>query len=486
MPHKGNNEFLALRNFDGIEGIVPWTFSISTNKFLFIGEEIKLLTGYNAEKFLESDNFIDQVIHPLDRFIFNMKDEIKENEIRFISKDLSVSWVKILTNKVKDKDFYSGLFIDITKQKTNEYESVQERIWLNLLLKTVNVGVVIEKINREIVLTNNKVIELFNLEGTKSKYLNMPSSVIFEEVLKKLKNPSNAEELFRTNKRDNSVSDVLLRCNNGLFIQMDCLPVQSKNTIKGNIWLFRDVTMYHHLLQKQEVTNNELKVKNDELNQFTSVVSHDLKAPLRAMGSIIKWIEESVRETVPDPEYLSEEFKLIHNRTKKLEGYITGLLKYNQAGNKSFEKSKVSVEPLLKSVVDNLKSKETIDIIIESNAPILETSDILLQQVFTNLISNAITYNDKETKGKIKIGYYFQEGMHHFYIDDNGPGIPLNQREKVFEIFKTLHMGKNDFDSSGIGLSVVKKIITQLGGKIWIEDSAMGGARFVFSISNSL
>jgi signal transduction histidine kinase len=219
---------------------------------------------------------------------------------------------------------------------------------------------------------------------------------------------------------------------------------------------------------------HELESRNRELDKFAYVVSHDLKAPVRGIRNVIKWIEEDLgAELSPEmKQYLS----FIPQRTKRMEDLINGLLNYARISEKT-QASKVDVNELVKEVVDTIVPRHfKVDI---DNLPILFTEPIKLEQVFTNLISNAVNYTP-HANGHINITCEESADFYRFSVKDNGIGIDPEYHNKIFEIFQTLRE-KNETESTGVGLAIVKKIIDDQRGTIKVNSKLGEGAEFTFT-----
>ena len=217
---------------------------------------------------------------------------------------------------------------------------------------------------------------------------------------------------------------------------------------------------------------------NKELDSFAYIVSHDLKAPLRAINSLSSWIEDDLESVITDE--TKENFKLLHNRVERMEGLINGVLEYSRAGREDSPSIKINLREMITDVIFINDPPKNIRINIGGYMPVINSDKIKLQQVFANLISNAIKYNDKK-EGIVNI--ICEQLLHDwkFTIADNGPGIEPQYRARVFDIFQTLQ-SKDKIDSTGIGLAIVKKIVEDSQGEIHIESNELGGASFIFTI----
>lgn len=229
--------------------------------------------------------------------------------------------------------------------------------------------------------------------------------------------------------------------------------------------------------QSLSLTNKLLEESNQELNQFAYVVSHDLKAPLRAIANLSEWIEEDLGDKLD--ENTSKHLILMRSRVHRMTSFIDGLLEYSRAGRVNSKKTIVDVQKLLYEIIDSIAPPPEFVIKINGKMPIIETKVLPLQQVFSNLISNAIKHHDRQD-GLITISVLENQENYQFSVADDGVGIALENQEKIFAIFKTL-TPRDKTENTGIGLSIVKKIIDNQGEKIWLESQPNQGATFYFT-----
>lgn len=222
----------------------------------------------------------------------------------------------------------------------------------------------------------------------------------------------------------------------------------------------------------------ELERSNAELEQFAYVASHDLKAPLRAIASLSSWIEEDIQESLTED--TRQQMHLLRGRVHRMENLIEGILQYSRAGRTLNPPEKVQVNELLTEIRDSLAPPAGFQIQIAPNMPTIVAERVKLEQVFMNLLSNAMKHHDRPD-GRIQISSRrLGNGLHEFAITDDGPGIAPQYHEKVFQIFQTLK-ARDEVESTGVGLAVVKKIVEEQGGTIHIESKEGEGATFRFT-----
>lgn len=223
---------------------------------------------------------------------------------------------------------------------------------------------------------------------------------------------------------------------------------------------------------------SQLLVKrNQELESFAYVVSHDLKAPLRAIANLSQWLEEDLEENLT--EETRHNLRLLQRRVYRLKTMIEGLLDYSRIGLNSLPEETVNLTELIEEIIASLAVPPDFTIEVKSPLPTLVTKRLLLSQVFSNLISNAIKHHQGH-QGHVEIQAIDRGDYYEFSVKDDGPGIAPEHQEKIFEIFQILN-SRDQKENTGIGLSIVKKILDNQGGRIWIESQAGEGATFYFT-----
>lgn len=220
-----------------------------------------------------------------------------------------------------------------------------------------------------------------------------------------------------------------------------------------------------------------LKRKNEELDQFAHIVSHDMKAPLRGIDNVITWIEEDHKNELSPK--MNEYIQLIRGRLVRAENLIKGILSYARVGREMPVKELIDLNMLMQDIKENLPLRAGLTLDIQPKLPHILTERIPLQQVLSNLVSNAIKYHNKPD-GTIKVYFRDKKTYYEFFVEDDGPGIARNYHDKIFGIFQTLQE-RDTFESTGIGLAIVKKILDDRKQSIRVTSDTGKGSIFAFT-----
>lgn len=267
---------------------------------------------------------------------------------------------------------------------------------------------------------------------------------------------------------------------NKMYFQMNAaILYDAESNPKAAQGIARDVTKLKVLEHQKDKLLNELVDRNEELNEYAHVVSHDLKSPLNGINALIKWIKKDNKDAFDDKAL--EMFDLIEKSIIKMDSLITGILKYSKLDAELEPKNSVDVKLLIEEIYLRISPKKSIKLEFETDMPLLFISRNKIEQVILNLMSNAIKFTTKET-GKIIWRCLDLDDKYQFSITDNGIGIEEKYFDKIFKIFQYLEARE---DSTGIGLAIVKKVIHSLGGDIWLESVCGEGSTFFFTLPKS-
>ena len=259
-------------------------------------------------------------------------------------------------------------------------------------------------------------------------------------------------------------------------VEYTASPIVNNGQILGSVIAFDDITIRKRADRERERLIGALARSNKELDQFAYVASHDLKAPLRGIANLSQWIEEDLGDAVP-PDVV-EKMTLVRGRVARLEALIDGILQYSRAGRVRSQVEQVDVGVLLQDIIELLAPPPETQITVDPGMPEIRTERAPIQQVFMNLISNAIKYN-QHTGATIHVSVEDRGDRYAFSVTDNGPGIEAQYHERIFGIFQTLE-SRDRVEGTGIGLSVVKKTVELHGGSITVNSALGKGATFTF------
>ena len=386
-------------------------------------------------------------------------------------------WWEIVVSPIKDADGSIDRLLavsrDITERKKAEEALRESEQRLNIVLNSILTGVVIvDAETHKIVDANPLAAELIGL----------PKEEIIGRVCNKFICPAEEGKC--------PISDLgqTVDQSERVLIRGDGKEVSILKTVTPAFWQgrsyfvesFIDITERKKAEQRQAQLLEQLEKINQELNDFAYIISHDLKAPLRGIKTLTEWITTDYANKLD--ENGKEQMSLLTNRVDRMHNLIDGVLQYSRVGRVKEDIVQINLNELISEVIDSLAPPENISIAIETELPTIKCERTRITQVFQNLLSNAVKYMDKP-QGQIKIGCIEENGFWKFSIADNGPGIEEKHFEKIFQLFQTL-APRDESESTGVGLTVAKKIVEMYGGKIWVQSKVGEGSTFFFTLPN--
>ena len=290
------------------------------------------------------------------------------------------------------------------------------------------------------------------------------------------------QSYFATGKPDGIIGSTIelpaLRSDGHIFQMEMSLSAGSLGNKQFVIAVARDITERKQIQLSQDELLKKVDNINKELKDFVSIVSHDLKAPLRGIKTLANWILSDCSDKLGDQ--ASEQMNLLLERVERMYSLIEGTLQYSRAGREQEKQVQVDLNKFVPEIINMVVPPENITVTIENELPVIECEETHIMQLFQNLLSNAIKYMDKP-QGWIKVGCAEQDGFWTFSVADNGPGIEERNFERIFKIFQALPTSP-DFEGTGVGLTVAKKIVELYDGKIWVESKVGEGSIFFFTL----
>jgi len=372
---------------------------------------------------------------------------------------------------------------------------------------------------------NNRFAKIWNVP--EETYQQQNDRKLFEHIGCLLENSSVFLDKLQASSPDNQNSSDILHLKEGKILEVYSQPLIREGRFAGRVWSFHDITVQKHaeealhkahdelevrveqrtaeltktneILESEiterknaeqaleslnkdlESTISELKRTNKELQEFAYITAHDLKTPLRGIGTLADWL--STDYTDKFDEHGQQQVKMLAERAKRADKLVDSILRYSSAGHAIEENEQMDLNTALPEIIREIDPPENIEITIEDKLPVLICKKTHIHQIFQSLLSNAIKYMDKE-KGQIKVGCIDEGIFWKFSITDNGPGIDHKYYKKIFKIFQTLSL-PDETESTGIGLSIAKKIVKLNGGRIWVESNRGEGSTFLFTLPKS-
>lgn len=350
----------------------------------------------------------------------------------------------------------------------------EKEIQLESLFKTIVDPYILMDLYGNVLKMNNAAMEFFGYDIEKESF-NVTSTLFADDVPYAMES---YYELLEKGIFRNFRARVYDKNKEIRWIEINSSIVYDEtNTATFAQGIVRDITENLKAQKERESLLKNLTKSNKELNDFAHVVSHDLKAPLRSMNALVNWLQEDCREFI-DNEDINQNFELLIKKIDKMDHLINGILKYASIDKIEHRKKEVDLQEIVESIIDTIHIPKHVQVLIPEKLPTAKGDKFRFHQLFQNLISNAVKYaNEKD--GKVHITYAVIDGFWEFQIKDNGMGIPEKYHKKVFGIFETLDENNS---STGIGLSIVKKITDMYEGKVWVTSIEGKGATFHFTL----
>ncbi len=222
----------------------------------------------------------------------------------------------------------------------------------------------------------------------------------------------------------------------------------------------------------------KLTISNRELREFTRIAAHDLQTPLRSIGILSDWISEDYARRFGDKGHINA--KLLVSRAKRMSRLLNAIIQYSEISLVDRKQECLDLHDILSDVITNMEIPDDIEIVIEDRLPVVMGVQKFIQQVFSNLISNAVRYMGKPD-GFVKIKCVDDDDFWKISVADNGSGIEEKYFSKIFEIFQMLSL-RDETENIGIGLSIVKKVVELYDGRVWVDSEVGKGSTFFFTL----
>jgi PAS domain S-box-containing protein len=373
------------------------------------------------------------------------------------------------------------MFRDITARKKAEEALRQSLSLLQATLQSTADGIL--AVNREGKITsdNERYMEIM---GVPPELLaSADAAPLLRHVMLQMKDPEAFAARVAALEADPSPEAVdVLEFRDGRIVERHSRPQMVDGCPVGRVWSFRDVTKRRQDEAEQKRLTAELSRSNTDLEQFAYVASHDLKAPLRAIDSLSLWLQEDLAPLLTQES--AKHLTLLRQRTQRMERLLDDLLAYSRAGRVEADIRTVDVAQLIARIAELLDPPPGFAIEVVPPQPVFATALTPLHQVFANLIGNAVKHHDRK-EGIIRVTTRDLGDFYEFTVEDDGPGIPAQYHERIFDMFQTLKP-RDQMEGSGIGLALVKRIVLHYGGTVGVLNRGERGSAFHFTWPKTL
>jgi PAS domain S-box-containing protein len=443
-------------------------FQIPVNPETLKGQDCTKAAEQSKNLFKKPDDFVNNI----NALLKDKKQVLGEELIMQNGTILERDFIPIiLENKYKG---HLWTYRDVTLQKRYNQIIESEKIKYSSIIANMNLGLLEVNTEDKILFANNSFCKMSGyseeeLVGKVAKEIflsDKDKAKIKNQDRKRANGESNSYEIDIVNKKGESKTWLISGAPN----------YNVNGELIGSIGVHLDITQLKVLEAQKAKILKELENSNKDLEEYAHIVSHDLKSPLRSIDALISWIKSDNEGNFD--EMTLQNFDLIATTLETMEKLISNVLEYSSAGATSKKFEDVDLNKLLNNLKQVLFIPDNINLTIPNTLPVIKGDATKFQQLFQNFISNAIKFCDKE-KGIVEIGCKEEPTFYQFSVRDNGIGIEKKYHDKIFQVFHSLQKRK---DSSGIGLSIVKKIVDLYKGDIWLESKVNEGTTFYFTI----
>ncbi|MDT0605802.1 PAS domain S-box protein [Croceitalea rosinachiae] len=435
------------------------------------------LKGVDCEKslnkykhlFVDSEHTIKRINHVLKKKELVLSDELELLDGRTFERDYIPLFID---------DTYKGhlwSYNDITFRKNYRRNLEIQKEKYGSIIANMNLGLVEIDANQKILMVNNRYSEMIGIHSDDligENVLNIMG--LDDENLSKMKSQF---EKRRKNQSDSYEIEVTLHTNEKRHWLISGAPrYDETGEILGSIGVHLDITKQKVLENQKQELVNELESSNKGLQEYAHIVSHDLKSPLRSVSALATWLYDDYKDKLDESGKYN--LKMMLEKVEGMDKLISGILKYSTVNSDALDNIEVDVNEIIKSIEEIIFIPEHVTIKVVDKLPLIHADKTKIHQLFQNFLSNAVVNIDKKV-GLVEIGCKETKTHWQFSIKDNGVGIPKEYHEKIFQIFQSI--GNNE-RSTGIGLSIVKKIIDRYEGTVWLESEIGIGTTFYFTI----
>ncbi|PKA96957.1 PAS domain S-box-containing protein [Flavobacteriaceae bacterium MAR_2009_75] len=279
-----------------------------------------------------------------------------------------------------------------------------------------------------------------------------------------------------------SLTKEYIRKNGSTFLAKTNISAvrDEQGTIEYQVVVIEDITKEKELENQKEELLTELESSNKNLQEYAHIVSHDLKSPLRSISALASWIKEDYQDKLDEAG--QQQLSLMQEKVESMDKLIQGILEYSTANSSQLKSSEVDLNEVISTIKETIFIPDHVNVEVPEKLPTIQADRTKMQQLFQNIIGNAVAHIEREV-GLVQVHFKNNKEHYHFIIEDNGVGIPEEYHKKIFQIFQSIG---NKERSTGIGLSIVKKIVDRYEGEVWVDSEVGVGTEFQFTLKKSV
>ena len=442
-------------------------FQIPANPEQMVGADCTSSAEQSKSMFKEPESFVQRIDMILTNKKTVLSDELEMVDGRVLERD----YIPIFNEGIYKGHLWS--YQDVTLKKNYEATLSAEREKYGSIIANMNLGL--------LEVDNHDIIQLVNqsfcaMSGfTEDELLGNKAADVLRvkerEVIK-------SKEEKRINGESDSYEVQILDKSGEVkhWLISGAPRVDKNNKVIGSIGIHLDITKQKILELQKEQLLKELENSNQGLQEYAHIVSHDLKSPLRSISALSTWLHEDYKDVLDDTG--NQHLQMMQEKVASMDKLISGILEYSTANSSNLDNTMVDLNTVIDNIKETIYIPDHVQLSVPQKLPNIVADQTKMHQLFQNILSNAVVHIEKE-KGLVEVLFKDDTDQWQFTISDNGIGIPEKHHKKIFEIFQSV--GNNE-RSTGIGLSIVKKIVDRYNGVVWVESEVGTGTQFHFTI----
>lgn len=477
-------------------------FNFVGNGRRYISPQIQKLLGYSQAEWLSDPKMMFNHIYIEDRERVLAEREVAkvthqpvQSEFRMVARDNQLVWVRNETITIKNADgtfTQQGILVDITKTKEMDEALRRSETRYRNIVDTAQEGIWVTDTSGYIQYVNQRVIDMFGYTSEE-----ITNRLVFDMIEDQDRAASlNNMELRRQGVAGRRDVHFIRKDGSDLWAITGSTPLyDDQGKFSGVLAMLTDITdrklaeaevarLNAELEQRVEQRTAQLTAANQELEAFSYSVSHDLRAPLRAVDGFSRIVLTDYASQLPAD--CAEYLQTIRDSAQQMGRLIDDLLAFSRLGRQQLTTQNTSLRALVQSVVSDIDSQQklsNVDFVI-GELPQECVDPALFRQVYVNLISNAVKFTRNQAAPRIEIGSETIDGELVYFVKDNGVGFDMQYAHKLFGVFQRLHLA-DEYEGTGVGLAIVQRVIHRHGGRIWPVAEVDKGATFYFTLGVS-